>query len=59
MADIADELPESVRRPQAPSSGATRWLRSNLFGSVFNTILTFISVYLMVLGVPPLVRRRA
>src|SRR3954454_12801006 len=55
--DIAEELPlPAQQRPPVVTSGVIGWLRANLFNSVFNTILTILAVYLLVLTVPPLIR---
>src|SRR5436305_10219397 len=55
--DIAEEIPlPAQQRPPIVTSGVIGWLRANLFNSVFNTILTILAVYLLVLTVPPLIR---
>src|SRR6266513_1340532 len=55
--DIAEEIPlPAQQRPPVVTSGVIGWLRANLFNSVFNTILTILAVYLLVLTVPPLIR---
>jgi len=33
--------------PPASETGLVKWLRENLFSSVFNTILTIVSVYVI------------
>ena len=54
--DIAQELPIPVERPPQSTHGIVDWLRANLFGSVFNTILTLIALYFLAVVIPPLVR---
>src|SRR5205814_9468492 len=55
--DIAEEIPlPAQQRPPVVTSGVIGWLRANLFNSVFNTILTILAVYLLVMTVPPLIR---
>ena len=53
MTEIAQQLQVPVRRPPAASTGVLGWLRANLFNSVFNTILTLIAVYFLVVTIPP------
>jgi general L-amino acid transport system permease protein len=47
--------PESVRPPVA-SVGILGWMRKNLFNSVFNSILTILTVYLLWRIVPPFIQ---
>jgi len=54
--DIPQELPIPVERPPQRTYGVVDWLRANLFGSVFNTILTLIALYFLAVVIPPLVR---
>jgi general L-amino acid transport system permease protein len=54
--DISQELPIPVERPPQRTYGVVDWLRANLFGSVFNTILTLIALYFLAVVIPPLVR---
>ena len=54
--DIAQELPVAIERPPPKTSGIVDWLKVNLFGSVFNTILTLLAVYLLVVTIPPVIR---
>jgi general L-amino acid transport system permease protein len=42
--------------PPASTVGAIGWARQNLFNGWFNTLLTLVSLYLLWLVVPPLVR---
>src|ERR1051325_9651279 len=56
MTDLAEGVPAAAERPPPRAHGAFGWLRANLFGSVFNTILTSIAVYLLAVTIPPLVR---
>ena len=54
--DIAQQIPLAAQRPPVISTGVLGWLRANLFNSVFNTILTALAVYLLVVTIPPLIR---
>ncbi len=56
MADLAHDIPLPAQRPPAVSTGVLGWLRANLFNSAFNTILTLIAVYFLVVTIPPAVR---
>jgi len=42
--------------PPIATVGVLGWLRNNLFSSFFNTILTFFSLYLLYLIIPPVVQ---
>jgi general L-amino acid transport system permease protein len=55
MAEIADQTPIVAERQRPPSRGAIEWLRVNLFGSVFNTILTLLALYLLAVTIPPFI----
>ena len=44
MADITQELPLPAVTPPPRTHGLVGWLRANLFGSVFNTILTLLAL---------------
>ncbi len=54
--DISQELPLPVERPPRASAGPIDWLRTNLFNSVLNTILTLAAVYLLAVTIPPVIR---
>ena len=54
--DIAQQIPLAAQRPPVVASGVIGWLRANLFNSVFNTILTIVAVYFLVVTVPPMIR---
>jgi general L-amino acid transport system permease protein len=56
MADVAGELPVPAERPPRRAHGVLGWLRANLFGGVFNTILTLLALYLLAATVPGIVR---
>lgn len=56
MADLTEPLSVAVERPRRRTHGVLDWLRANLFGSVFNTILTVLAVALLALSIPPLIR---
>ncbi|HEX2151078.1 MAG TPA: amino acid ABC transporter permease [Stellaceae bacterium] len=55
MAEIADQTPIVAERRRPPSRGAIEWLRVNLFGSVFNTVLTLLALYLLAVTIPPFI----
>jgi general L-amino acid transport system permease protein len=42
--------------PPIATVGVLGWLRNNLFSSFFNTILTFFSLYLLYIIIPPIVQ---
>ena len=42
--------------PPSSSVGAVAWMRSNLFSSWLNTLLTLFAIYLIWLMVPPLLK---
>jgi general L-amino acid transport system permease protein len=50
-AELAEKL-----APPVTTTGAIGWVRQNLFGSWLNILLTLVSLYLIWLIVPPLVR---
>jgi general L-amino acid transport system permease protein len=54
--DLSQELPIPVERPPQRTHGVVDWLRANLFGGVFNTILTLIALYFLAIAMPPLLR---
>jgi general L-amino acid transport system permease protein len=54
--DVTQELPVPVERPRPAASGPIDWLRTNLFNSVPNTILTLAAVYLLAVTIPPVIR---
>lgn len=56
MADITEPLPVVVEPPRPRTHGVLDWLRANLFGGVFNTILTLLALALLAFTLPPLVR---
>ena len=45
---------QSTRKPPITQIGAVLWLRSNLFSSWINGALTFASLYLLYIAIPPL-----
>ena len=45
---------QSTRKPPITQIGAILWLRSNLFSSWINGLLTFASLYLLYIAIPPL-----
>ena len=49
MTDLANPAPIAAERPRPRSRGIIEWLRVNLFGGVFNTVLTLLALYLLVL----------
>src|SRR5580698_5193379 len=56
MADITQGIPVAAQSPPRQSTGVLGWLRANLFSSVFNSILTLLTVALIVVAVPPVIR---
>lgn len=44
------------RAPPASEGGAIGWMRKNLFSSWFNTLLTFIAIYILWIIFPPLIQ---
>ena len=56
MADLAEQIPVVAERPPPRTHGLVDWLRTNLFGSLFNTILTLLAVALLAFTIPPLIR---
>jgi general L-amino acid transport system permease protein len=56
MTDIVEGLPLPVETPPPHTHGIVAWLRVNLFSSLFNSVLTLLTLYLLVLTIPPLVR---
>lgn len=54
MADLAESrlAPSEPLKPPASSTGILGWLRANLFSSVWNSILTLIALYFLVVTVP-------
>jgi general L-amino acid transport system permease protein len=54
--DVAQELPLPVERPRPAASGPIDWVRTNLFNSLLNTILTLAAVYLLAVTIPPVIR---
>ena len=56
MTDLANPAPIAAERPRPRSRGIIEWLRVNLFGGVFNTVLTLLALYLLVLTIPPFIR---
>jgi general L-amino acid transport system permease protein len=56
MTDITQDIPVAVQAPPRQSSGIIGWLRTNLFSSVFNSILTLLAAAVIALAVPPVIR---
>src|SRR5438876_179480 len=56
MTDVTQELPLAVEPPPPATSGPIGWLRANLFGSVFDTVLTVVAVAFLAATIPPLIR---
>src|SRR3954468_2462318 len=55
MTDLATPAPIAAERPRPSSRGIIDWLRGNLFGGLFNTILTLLALVLLARTIPPLV----
>ena len=49
---------EEVLKPPVASVGVLGWMRKNLFNSIFNSILTLLTIYLLWEIVPPFVKWR-
>jgi len=57
MTDITtQQLPVAAATPARRTHGILDWLRTNLFSSVFNTILTLLALYLLAVAIPAAVR---
>jgi general L-amino acid transport system permease protein len=56
LADITEGIPVAAQAPPRHAVGVLGWLRANLFSSVFNSILTLVSVALIAVAAPPVVR---
>ena len=56
MTDVAQDLPLAAEPPPRAAAGLFGWLRTNLFSSVSNTILTLVAVGLLAVTVPPILR---
>jgi general L-amino acid transport system permease protein len=56
MTDVAQDLPLAAEPPPRAAAGLFGWLRTNLFSSVSNTILTLVAVGLLAVTVPPVIR---
>jgi general L-amino acid transport system permease protein len=55
MTDIVEEIPIAAQARPPRTTGVLAWLRSNLFSSVFNTILTLLCLALLAVILPPVV----
>ena len=55
MTDFANPVPVAAERPPPRNRGVVEWLRVNLFGGVFNTILTLLALYLLAVTIPPFI----
>ncbi len=53
--DLATWKPKESRPPPLASTGIIGWMRANLFSSWLNTFLTFASLYLLYMAIPPLI----
>jgi len=56
METISRTIDTDHIRPPVTSVGVIGWIRANLFNSVFNSILTLVTLFLLGKVVPPLVR---
>jgi His/Glu/Gln/Arg/opine family amino acid ABC transporter permease subunit len=56
MEAYLQEKPVEELKPPVTSVGVIGWVRSNLFSSWFNSLLTIITVYCLWVIVPPLIR---
>jgi general L-amino acid transport system permease protein len=56
MEPLAKTIDADHIRPPVTSVGVIGWIRANLFNSVFNSILTLVTLFLLGKIVPPLIR---
>ena len=56
MTDTTENLPLPEARPPVATAGVIGWLRTNLFSSPFNTILTLAAAYLLAITIPRIIR---
>jgi general L-amino acid transport system permease protein len=56
MTDVAQELPLAAEPPPRATVGLFGWLRSNLFSSLSNTVLTVLAVAFLAFAIPPVIR---
>ena len=48
-----NQIVSEIKKPPVISIGFIGWLRKNLFSTWYNTILTFLGIYIIYLAVPP------
>lgn len=56
MADIVQDAPIAAPAPPPRAGGVIGWLRTRLFSSVFNSLLTLLALALIAVAVPPVIR---
>ncbi|HWO85343.1 MAG TPA: amino acid ABC transporter permease, partial [Stellaceae bacterium] len=56
MTDVTQDLPLAAEPRPPAGAGLFGWLRTNLFSSVANTILTVVAAALLAVTVPPVIR---
>lgn len=56
MEAYVQEKPVDAVKPPVASIGVIGWVRNNLFNSWFNSVLTIVTLYLLWVVIPPLVR---
>jgi general L-amino acid transport system permease protein len=56
METVSKTIASNVIKPPATSVGVIGWIRANLFNSVFNTILTILTLFFLWQVIPPLIR---
>jgi hypothetical protein len=55
-AEPTDNQTAEVLKPPAASVGVLGWLRTNLFSTWYNSLLTIAVIYLLWISVPPFIR---
>ena len=48
-----NQMNQSVKKPPVINIGVIGWLRQNLFSTWYNTILTFLGLYILYVSIPP------
>ena len=48
-----NQMNQSVKKPPVINIGVIGWLRQNLFSTWYNTILTFLGIYILYVAIPP------
>ena len=48
-----NQMNQSLKKPPVINIGVIGWLRQNLFSTWYNTILTFLGIYILYVTIPP------